>query len=61
MTFSNDAEAKAFGIAMWHAFGGSTTRGTVRPFGNVVVDGFDFGELTEPLLSSLNTFTFSGL
>jgi chitinase len=43
VTFSNDAEAKAFGNAVWDTFGTVSAKSVVRPFGSVVVDGFDFG------------------
>jgi hypothetical protein len=44
VTFGNDVEAKTFGNAVWYTFGRSTLKNIVRPFGNVIVDGFDFGK-----------------
>jgi chitinase len=44
VTFSSDLEAKYFGDAVWNTFGSSSETDVVRPFGKVVVDGFDFGK-----------------
>ncbi|EPE29459.1 (Trans)glycosidase [Glarea lozoyensis ATCC 20868] len=46
VTFSNDAEARAFGNAVWDTFGTVSAKKVGRPFGNVVVDGFDFDNET---------------
>lgn len=48
VTFANDAEAVAFAHQVWQLFGGDTqTLRAIRPYGDVVLDGFDLG--TQPL------------
>ncbi|KAI1444614.1 glycoside hydrolase family 18 protein [Annulohypoxylon stygium] len=42
-SLSSDSEAESIGNYLWQAYGGSgNSTGTQRPFGDVVVDGFDF-------------------
>lgn len=38
--FSSDSEAESFAETLWNYFGGGTS--STRPFGDAVVDGFDF-------------------
>ena len=43
-TFANSSQAESMASMLWNLFGGnSTTDVNLRPFGSVVVDGFDIG------------------
>jgi len=43
-TFSSDAQAVTFARTLWNLFGtGNGTDPKLRPFGSVVIDGFDIG------------------
>lgn len=50
-TFAGDGEAAKFAQQLWDLFGAGTglDKG-MRPFGDVVLDGFDFGAFVAPLL-----------
>ena len=44
VTFTSDEEATAFATQVWQLFGGDTqTLKDLRPYGDVVLDGFDLG------------------
>ena len=45
-SFTNDTQAQQFASTVWNLFGGGTEYDDqLRPFGSVVLDGFDVGEL----------------
>ena len=51
----SDASAVGFATFLWEAFGPEdTSKTTPRPFGNAVVDGFDF-DIENVLVSGENT------
>lgn len=39
--FTSDAQARKFATNLWNLFGGGMTDSDMRPFGKVVIDGFD--------------------
>lgn len=40
--FENDSQAEAFATTLWDMFGGGSDSSVQRPFGDAIVDGFDF-------------------
>ncbi|KAK7684142.1 hypothetical protein QCA50_012786 [Cerrena zonata] len=40
--FSSDSEASAYATTLWNTFGAGSDDSVTRPFGDAVVDGFDF-------------------
>ncbi|ODQ51005.1 glycoside hydrolase [Saitoella complicata NRRL Y-17804] len=39
--FTSDSQAEEFAVEMWGMFGGNTSSGLDRPFGDSIIDGFD--------------------
>lgn len=67
ISFSGEEEARTFGDVFWGVFGppGGSVEMGLRPFGDVVVDGFDIGSFLSiplvPFLHPSHTITTLGL
>ena len=58
-SFTNDTQAQQFASTVWNLFGGGTEYDDqLRPFGSVVLDGFDVGELHRMQFSISYLFDF---
>lgn len=45
LTLDSVSDAQEAASILWNVFGAGTASSALRPFGNVAVDGFDFGEI----------------
>lgn len=55
-TFANDTQASTFATTLWNLFGAGTGSKVGRPFGEVLLDGFDIGKF-DPRLSYFQALT----
>lgn len=57
IVFNSSSDATEAAETLWNVFGaGSNNNATIRPFGNVIIDGFDFGKMHIECDQSENVF-----